>query len=201
MFSGIVEEVGEVVADLSGGRTRLKIRCPRLAPGCRLGDSVGVNGCCLTVVAPGDTDLEFDVTPETARRTNLAGLQTSDRVNLEASLRYGDRVGGHMVTGHVDAVANVISVQTEGNAVRVAMKVPEELAPLIAAQGCIAVDGISLTVTDVGDDGFGVSLIPHTLDVTNAPRWREGSRVNIEVDMMARYMARMMETMRAGAHV
>jgi len=199
MFSGIVEEMGEVVSDLAGGRTRLKILCPKLAPGCQLGDSVGVNGCCLTVVAPGDNDLGFDVMPETSRRTNLTGLRPGDHVNLEASLRYGDRVGGHMLAGHVDAVASVVSVQSDDNAVRVAIRVPHELDPLIAAQGCIAVDGISLTVTFADNDVFGVALIPHTLAVTNASTWRQGSSVNIEVDMMARYMARMMDTASVGA--
>jgi riboflavin synthase len=199
MFSGIVEEMGTVVADLAGGRTRLIVRCPRLARDCREGDSVGVNGCCLTVVARSESELEFDVMPETSRRTNLPGLRQGQPVNLEAALRYGDRVGGHMVSGHVDAVAQIISVETEGNALQVTLGVPAELSPLIAAQGCICVDGISLTVTGVDDGQFSVALIPHTLGVTNASTWREGSGVNVEADMMARYLARQMESATAGA--
>jgi riboflavin synthase alpha subunit len=199
MFSGIVEEMGEVIAGLAGGRTRLIVRCPGLAPDCRLGDSVGVNGCCLTVVAQSETDIEFDVMPETARRTNLAGLRPGERVNLEAALRYGDPVGGHMVSGHIDAVGEVISSDKDGNAIQVGVRVPAELEALIAAQGCIALDGISLTVTGIAGSVFTVGLIPHTLKVTNAAKWREGSKVNIEVDMMARYLARRMDAATAGA--
>lgn len=200
MFSGIVEEMGTVVGDLAGGRTRLIVRSPRLAPDCREGDSVGVNGCCLTVAARSESELEFDVMPETARRTNLPGLRHGEAVNLEAALRYGDRVGGHMVSGHVDAVAQVVSVESEGNAIQVTLGVSAELSSLIAAQGCVCVDGISLTVTGVADGRFSVALIPHTLDVTNASTWRKGSDVNVEVDMMARYLARQMESATAGVH-
>jgi riboflavin synthase len=199
MFSGIVEEMGTVVADLAGDRTRLILRCPHLAPSCREGDSVAVNGCCVTVVARGESELEFDVMPETARRTNLPALRQGEAVNLEAALRYGDRVGGHIVSGHVDAVAQVVAVEPEGNAQRVTLAVPSELSSLIAAQGCICVDGISLTVTGVADGRFSVALIPHTLDVTNASTWRDGSNVNVEVDMVARYLARQMESATAGA--
>jgi riboflavin synthase len=195
MFSGIIDELGRV---RERGRTELVVEAQRALDGANIGDSVAVNGCCLTIAKLVSGGFVADVMPETLRRTTLGDLAPGDVVNVEASLRFGERVGGHLVAGHVDAVGVVSGVEDEDNARRVAIDAPETLMQLVAAQGCIAVDGISLTVVEVDAiaRSFVVSLIPHTTTITTAGHWRTGSRVNLEADVIARYVRRTLE--RAG---
>ena len=190
MFSGIVVASGEVVAAGSG---RLVVSAPELAERLGVGDSVAVDGACLTVAELTGGGFAADVMPETLHRTILGRLQPGDRVNLEPALTLGDAVGGHLVTGHVDAVGTVTALREDGNARWATIDTEPDLAPLIAEKGSVAVDGISLTVVDVFDSAFTVSLIPHTLMTTTAGRWTVGSRVNIEVDLIARYVRRAVE--------
>lgn len=190
MFSGIVETLGKIQARDAGSL--------ELAPAVRLadlevGESVAVDGACLTVAAVTEAGFRADVMPETLHRTTLGGLAIGSPVNLERALRYGARVGGHMVTGHVDATGIVTALREDGNARWVTIALSAELTDLIAEKGCVAVDGISLTVVDVFEFAFTVSLIPHTLLNTTAGGWTVGSLVNLEVDLIARYVARSLE--------
>ncbi|MFM7065162.1 MAG: riboflavin synthase [Actinomycetes bacterium] len=179
MFTGIVEELGSVVA-LDGPRLRLSAL--RVLEDVRLGASIAVNGCCLTVVAWGDDWWEADVSDETFRRTSLGGLAPGDPVNLERPVRLEDRLGGHLVQGHVDAVGTVAAPAPD---LRVTM--PPQLTRYVVEKGSITVDGVSLTVVDALPDGFTVAVIPHTADVTTLGRRTTGDRVNLEVDVMAKY--------------
>jgi len=190
MFSGIVEELGEVAENAISARGRLRIAAREVVRDVAVGDSIAVNGCCLTVVAADAHGFTADVMPETARRTNLGILERGDPVNLEAALAYGDRVGGHMVTGHVDAAGTVCESREEANARWTAISAPPIVLRRLVDKGCVAVDGVSLTVVDVLDDRFTVSLIPHTIAVTTARRWQVGRQVNLEVDLIARYVER-----------
>ena len=187
MFSGIVQELGRVRANAGG---RLSVRAAGVVSEARTGDSVAVSGCCLTVVQLDPDGFVADVVPETARRTTIGALSPGDPVNLEASMRLSDVVGGHLVTGHVDEVGDVQSVDDDANARRVTIAAPEKLLWLVAERGSIAVDGISLTVTGVSAEAFSVSLIPHTIEITTAGSWTVGSRVNLEADVIARYVHR-----------
>ena len=188
MFSGIVIGQGQVTA---AGEGRLDVRAPSsVLGGLQIGESVAVNGVCLTVAVVASAGFAADVMPETLSRTSLGELGTGDTVNLETALRMGDQLGGHLVTGHVDAVGTVAALRDDGNARWVTVSVPSRLSSLLAEKGSVAVDGISLTVVEVSDTAFTVSLIPHTLSATTAGAWRLGSRVNIEVDLIARYVHR-----------
>jgi len=188
MFSGIVEELGAVARNAIDSEGRLTVSADAVLRDVAIGDSIAVNGCCLTVVEAAGGRFVADVMPETARRTNLGALQPGDPVNLEAALRVGDRIGGHMMSGHVDAVGVVTALAPEGNMVVVHVEAPESVLAYVVAKGCVAVDGISLTVVDVDAGGFSVALIPHTLEVTRAGRWQPGSRVNLEADLVAKYV-------------
>jgi riboflavin synthase len=188
MFSGIVEEVGRVARNAVEDQGRLHVEATQVLRDVRVGDSIAVNGCCLTVVGAGDGGFVADVMPETARRTNLGALRAGDAVNLEASLRLGDRIGGHMVSGHVDAVGSVAAQSDDGNATVVRIAAPPELLRYVVEKGSVAVDGISLTVVCVDEASFTVSLIPHTLAATVAGLWRPGARVNLEADILAKYV-------------
>lgn len=190
MFSGIIQERGTVAATGGG---RLRIECDVVRNGLGLGDSVAVSGVCLTAAEVTDDGFAADVMPETLQRSTLGALRTGDAVNLERSLTLDSVLGGHLVTGHIDATGTVVDVREDGNARRVTVQVAETLTPLIAAQGSVAVDGISLTVVDAGARHFTVSLIPHTLEVTTAGAWRVGTSVNLEVDIVARYVQRLLE--------
>ena len=194
MFSGIVSELGAAVAGADAGGGRLQVAAPGLAADLRVGDSVAVSGACLTVVAAAAGGFTADVMPETARRTTLGELGPGDAVNLEAALAYGDRVGGHLVSGHVDAVGRVLETREDSGAVWATIAMPRDIARYLVEKGCVAVDGISLTVVDALADRFTVSLIPHTLATTTAGRWRSGSRVNLEADLMAKYVQRGLAT-------
>ena len=192
MFSGIVAECGHVEAfDPAAGV--LRVASTVAAAGAHPGDSIAVNGCCLTVTSCDAAGFTADVMPETVARTTLAALAPGAGVNLEGALRFEAPVGGHLVSGHVDGVGEVLSVEPDGNARRVRIRAPHAVAALVAEKGSVAVDGISLTVTDVDGAVFGVSLIPHTLAVTTAGGWRDGTRVNLEGDLVARYVQRGLE--------
>ncbi len=194
MFSGIVEERGSVLVNGIAAAGRLQIAASAVLSDVAIGDSIAVNGCCLTVVEAEDDSFTADVMSQTASATNLGALKTGDPVNLEASLRLGDRIGGHLVTGHIDAPGEVTHLVNDGNARWVTVRAPADVLRRTVSRGCIAVDGISLTIVDVDDTAstFRVSLIPHTMGVTTAGTWTVGSRVNLEADMMARYAERLL---------
>jgi riboflavin synthase len=187
MFTGIVEELGSV-AERDGNRLRLVAR--HVLDGARIGDSTAVNGCCLTVVAMGEGEggnswWEADVSDETWSRTNLGSLSPGDPVNLERPVRLEDRLGGHLVQGHVDAVGEVLAPAPD-----LAVRMPERLLRYLVEKGSVTVDGVSLTVVDVLVDGFTVALIPHTGEVTTLGTRAVGDRVNLEVDVIAKYTER-----------
>lgn len=191
MFTGIVEELGSV-ASLEG--SRLRLRASTVLADVTLGASIAVNGCCLTVVAWGEDWWEADVSDETFSRTSLGSLAPGDPVNLERPVRLEDRLGGHLVQGHVDAVGSVVA---PAPAMRVRM--PEHLLCYVVEKGSVTVDGVSLTVVDVLDDGFTVALIPHTSEVTTLGVRRPGDPVNLEVDVMAKYAERLLVGYRESA--
>ena len=196
MFTGIVEELGEIVRSTETGddSALVAIRGPLVTSDARHGDSIAVNGVCLTVVDVDGGVFTADVMGETLRRTALGALRPGDPVNLERAARVGDELGGHIVSGHVDGVGEVLSVEAEGGSHRVRIRAPRPLHRFIAPKGSITVEGVSLTVNEVEDDVFGVNLIPHTWDVTTLGGLTPGARVNLEIDMLARYLARWRET-------
>jgi len=193
MFSGIIEELGRIAAEQNGDRGRLAIDAGRAVAGASEGDSIAVNGVCVTIASLAGSGFSADVMPETLGRTTLGALHPAAAVNLERSLALGDRIGGHMVTGHVDAVGTVTALRDDGNARWVTVDAPHALMPMIAQKGSIAVDGISLTVVDVFETAFTVSLIPFTLENTTAGGWSAGTNVNLEVDLVSRYVVRALD--------
>ena len=194
MFTGIVEGTGTVaavaVAD-GGGGARLEVEAPFLAGDLRLGESVAVNGCCLTVAEPTSGGFAADLVAETLRRTALGGLAAGDAVNLERPLALGGRLGGHLVQGHVDGVARVLERKPVGEGEEVRVELPPDLERYVVEKGSIAVDGVSLTVAGVGPGWFAVALVPHTLEVTTLGRRRPGDPVQLEVDVVAKYVERL----------
>lgn len=198
MFTGIVTALGEVKAvERLEGLARLTIASPYNPESIEIGASIAHDGCCLTVVAKeaarGGMRHVVEAAPETLRLTTLGGLHEGDQVNLERSLRLGDELGGHMVQGHVDGVGQVLSVTQDGGGWRVRISPPASITQLIAPKGSIAVQGVSLTVNEVNDEGFGVLIIPHTWAVTTLSKLKSGDKVNLEADLMARYAARILE--------
>ena len=198
MFTGIISAIGEVRAmePLGQGEDmRLVIGAPwpdfLSIP---LGASIACAGCCLTAVNLEPDQFAVDVSAETLSRTTLGTWRVGTRLNLERSLRVGDELGGHLVSGHVDGLGRVAAVTRENASIRLAFTVPSDLARLIAVKGSVAVDGVSLTVNEAGPDSFGVNIIPHTAEATTLGRLRAGDAVHIEIDMLARYVARLMET-------
>ena len=189
MFTGIVRELGTV--DAFDG-SRLVVAATETAAVAGVGDSVSVAGVCLTVVANEDGRLAFDAVPETLSRTVLGDLDVGSTVNLEPSLRVGDQLGGHVVQGHVDAVGRVRSVTAEGESRRVWIDAPETVVRYCIEKGSIAVDGVSLTVAAFDDDGFEVALIPHTLAVTTLFRLEPGEEVNLEADVLGKFVERLL---------
>jgi riboflavin synthase len=195
MFTGLVEETGEVVSleQAPSGGVRLSLRAPTIAPEAQLGDSVAVNGCCLTVAAKQEGLLQFDLLQETLARTSLGGVQPGGCVNLERALAAGGRLGGHFVQGHVDCTAEILALEPRGADVRLEVALPAGGARYLVEKGSIAVDGISLTVAAIGEASFVLWIIPHTLERTNLSRRRAGERVNLEYDLLAKYVERMLE--------
>ncbi len=193
MFSGIVQAVGRVgTIDRSGGNARLDIDSASLGlDDVRIGDSIAVAGVCLTVVARTGTHFAADLSGETLARTTLGTLAAGDPVNLEKSLRLADRLGGHLVSGHIDGLGKVVSIVADGAAQRWTFAAPAALARYIASKGSITIDGTSLTVNAVAGNDFDVTLIPHTLSVTTFGARKAGDAVNLEVDLVARYLERL----------
>ena len=191
MFTGLVEAMGVIVAQEAGDGVgvRLWVEAAGLAGRTAVGDSVAVDGCCLTVVAHRGDQLGFDVIPESLERTALGCKGAGDKVNLELPLRPQDRLGGHFVQGHVDAVAELVGRSEDGDGVVFTFSLPGALSGQVVEKGSIAIDGVSLTVAGVGDGVFSVALIPHTLAVTTLGLLREGDRVNVEGDVLAKYVA------------
>jgi riboflavin synthase len=201
MFTGLVSDIGVVERILPRqGGARLTLRPSRLAVDeLALGESVACSGVCLTVVERGAGVASFDAVPETLSRTTVGGWRPGARVNLERALALGDRLGGHLVQGHVDAVGEVLSRAAEGQGARLAVSLPAAIAALVAEKGSIAVDGVSLTVAAAGRDRFEVALIPETLARTTLGDARPGTRVNLEADVVARHVARLHELGRGAA--
>jgi riboflavin synthase len=195
MFTGIVTDVGRVRSVRETNRDRrFEIETAFDTGAIDIGASVAHAGCCLTVVEKGPGWFAVEVSGETLSRTTLDEWTEGRPVNLERAARVGDELGGHIVSGHVDGVGEVVSVESEGGSHRVKVRVPRPLHRYIAEKGSIAVEGVSLTVNEVEDDVFGVNLIPHTWEVTTLGTLKPGSRVNLEIDMLARYLARWRET-------
>ncbi len=195
MFTGIITDIGKVRAVRDTDRDRrFEIETRFDLATIDIGASIAHAGCCLTVVEKGAGWFAVEVSAETLDKTTLGDWVTGRPVNLERSARVGDELGGHIVSGHVDGVGEVVSVRSEGGSHRVQVRVPRPLHRYIAPKGSIAVEGVSLTVNEVEDDVFGVNLIPHTWEVTTLGELKPGSRVNLEIDMLARYLARWRET-------
>ena len=191
MFTGIVAAVGEVVkCEPADDDRRLWVRSALLGD-CVMGASVAVDGVCLTVVERDGDICRFDVSAETVRRSTLTTLAAGDRVNLERPLRAGDELGGHLVQGHVDGVGEVVSVAADGEGRMLRVSAPPALARYLVEKGSVTVDGVSLTITSVDDGAFGIALIPHTLAVTTLGEARAGTRVNLEIDVFARYVEKL----------
>lgn len=200
MFTGIVQAVGTVrLVAPKGGDVELTIDAGELGlDSVAVGDSISVNGCCLTATNIEGSTFKADVSRETLSVTTLRDWRTGTRVNLEKALCAGQALGGHYVTGHVDGIATVVGMEDDGRSHRVTFEVPVELARYVARKGSVAIDGVSLTVNEVEGPRFAVNLIPHTLTVTTLGDYRTGTRVNVEVDIIARYLERLVSQTNAG---
>lgn len=193
MFTGLVQELGRVVALTGDGNGyRLSIKAQNIMEQLQIGDSVAVNGACLTVVEKSANGFAVDVMPETARCTLIGSLHADEGVNLERPLVFGEGLEGHMVTGHIEGVGRILHRQEEGNAVVFRIGCTKELSHYIVPKGSIAVDGISLTVVEVDENSFTISIIPHTMKMTTLGFKREGDRVNLETDILAKYIEKLM---------
>jgi riboflavin synthase len=194
MFTGIILARGSITAlERRGGDVRLSVTSDGLPfSSYAVGESIAVNGVCLTAVALRDDGFDTDVSVETLDVTSLGNLGVGDHVNLEPSLALGDRLGGHLVSGHVDCLGTVKSQQEDARSVRIAIEIPSEFAPYVAKKGSVTVDGVSLTVNEVRGTIFEVNIIPHTAEVTIMGEYAAGARVNIEVDLLARYVERLL---------
>jgi len=191
MFTGIIEETGTVKNIIHGTFTKIVIKCNKVLEGTKIGDSIAVNGVCLTVTNMSNESFVADVMPETMRASNLKDLQIGNIVNLERALQVGRRMGGHIVTGHIDCVGKIIDKRQEKNAFIFKIAINKEFTKYIVRKGSIAVDGISLTVVEDGDDYFTVSIIPHTMLKTTLGYKRVGDSVNIEVDILSKYVEKL----------
>ena len=194
MFTGIIQAVGKITSlDQRGGDMRIGIASGKLTMGdVALGDSIAVSGVCLTVIDRSDTGFQADVSGETLRRTIIGDLALNDEVNLEKALTLSTPLGGHLVSGHVDGVGHVVSRSEDSRSVQFTLRAPDELARYIAAKGSITVDGVSLTVNVVDGADFELNIVPHTLAETTLSGYRAGRRVNLEVDLVARYLERLL---------
>ena len=191
MFTGLIEQVG-TIDDLDRRDDGLSIRIACALHPYELGESIAVNGTCLTVKSFSDTHFDADASLETLDKTNLGDLSEGDRVHLERALALGDRLGGHLVSGHVDGVGTLVSRSREGDYLRASFDVPNRLAPFLAPKGSITVNGVSLTVNTVAGTRFDVMLVPYTLDETTFGEMADGARINLEVDILAKYVASLM---------
>jgi len=195
MFTGLIEEVGRAVALPASDRgAQLQIDAPRIAKKIRSGDSISVNGCCLTLASRRGNRLTFDLLQETIARTNLKNLHRNDRVNLERALAANERFGGHFVQGHIDCVSPILSFEKEGANFRLELRLPSEFADYVACKGSIAVNGISFTVAEILARSFVVWVIPYTKRHTNLERAKTGELVNLEFDILAKYVQRVLSS-------
>ena len=193
MFTGLVEETGSVAAfEPEAGAWKLAIAARAVSQDAVVGDSIAVNGCCLTVAQRGETQLFFDVLEETRRLTNFSALRRDALVNLERSLRFGGKVGGHFVTGHIDTTGLIEAFESRGKDHYLRVRIPSEFNRYIVHKGSIAVDGISLTVAEVTGDAFAVWIIPHTLTVTNLAEKKVGDAVNLEFDLLGKHVEKLL---------
>lgn len=193
MFTGLVEEVGRVLwIRATDQGIQLEIAAPRIAPEARTGDSIAVNGCCLTVTAHRTEQVTFDLLTETLDRTNLRQVRRDTLVNLEQPLRADGSIGGHFVQGHIDCAASILSYEQTGKDYRLEVELPPPFARYLACKGSIAINGISLTVAEVSPKSFAVWIIPHTRRATNLQNARSGEQVNLEFDILAKYVERML---------
>jgi riboflavin synthase len=193
VFTGIVEELGTIAAvEGDDDGLQLQIEAPALAPLSHIGDSINVSGCCLTVVAVRGSTLAFEVVPESLRRTALGGLAPGAAVNLEDALRAGEPYGGHIVQGHVDGVGELVERRDEGIGVWLRFRAPGHVQRYLIEKGSVTVSGVSLTIAELHDDGFAVAIVPHTLQVTTFGALAVGDPVNLEADMIARYVERLL---------
>ena len=189
MFTGIVRELGTVVsADETGGGLAIVVRAARAAASSSVGDSVSVNGCCLTVETVDGEQISLHAVPETLARTTLGKLRADERVNIEPAVRAGEPLGGHYVQGHVDGVGRVQSVEAEGDGLRVFVEAPDDVLRYCVEKGSVTIDGVSLTVAELADDAFAVALVPHTIEVTTLSELVPGREVNVEADVLAKYV-------------
>jgi riboflavin synthase len=192
VFTGIVRELGTVVeAEEAGGGRALVVRAPETSARTRVGDSVAVNGCCLTATAVDGDAIAFHAVPETIARTTLGDLARDDAVNVEPPLRAGEELGGHYVQGHVDGVGRIQSVEAEGEGLRVFVEAPDDVLRYCVVKGSITVDGVSLTVAELAEGAFAVALVPHTLEATTLSDLRPAQAVNLEADVLAKYVERL----------
>jgi riboflavin synthase len=194
MFTGIIRATGTIAAiGRRGGDVRLSIRCDGMSfAGFAVGESIAVNGVCLTAVALRDDGFDADVSNETLGVTALGRLEVGARVNIEPSLALGERLGGHLVSGHVDCVGQVTARSAQARSIRCSIGIPEEYARYVAKKGSVTVDGVSLTINEVSGNGFTVNIIPHTAAATISGGYAVGTAVNIEVDLLARYLERLL---------
>ncbi len=193
MFTGIVTDIGEVTQLLQEGDLRARIKTGYVTDGIDMGASIASDGVCLTVVGLGANWYDVQISAETVEKTNIGAWKIGKRLNLERALRVGDELGGHIVSGHVDGVAEVVQVSDEGDSTRVQLRAPSDLARFIAPKGSVALNGTSLTVNEVQGDIFGINFIPHTKAVTTWGDVAVGDMVNLEIDTLARYVARLAE--------
>ena len=190
MFTGIVEEVGAVVSISDNGMT---VRAEKVMADLKLGDSIAVNGACLTAVSLSASEFSVDLSPETMRRTSLGDLAAGGVVNLERAMSASDRMGGHIVQGHVDGTGRITSTKVDGDSIIFRVRTPKRMMPYIVEKGFIAVDGISLTVVKVGTSSFTLAVIPYTLRNTNLETLSVGARVNLEADILAKYVENLLK--------
>ncbi|WP_170450345.1 riboflavin synthase [Ruegeria arenilitoris] len=193
MFTGIVTDIGTIIELEQQGDLRARIRTGYDTSGIDIGASIASDGVCLTVIALGDDWYDVQISAETVSKTNLDGWKLGSKVNLERALKVGDELGGHIVSGHVDGVAEIVAMAEEGDSTRVTLRAPKDLARFIAPKGSVALNGTSLTVNDVDGCDFGINFIPHTKEVTTWGAAKVGDRVNLEIDTLARYVARLAE--------
>ena len=193
MFTGIITDIGRITHLEQRGDLRARIGCSYDTGRIDLGASIACNGCCLTVVTLGEGWFEVDISAESLSKTNLGDWAEGSHINLERALKVGDELGGHIVSGHVDGVAEITSMAEDGDSTRVTLQAPEELAKFIAPKGSVALNGTSLTVNEVDGVSFGINFIPHTKSVTNWGDAKLGDRINLEIDTLARYVARLQD--------
>ena len=193
MFTGLITDVGRVRAVTSVGDRRIEIETSFPIAEIELGASIACSGVCLTAIEFGDNWFAVEASEETTSKTTVGDWQVGDALNLERSLRIGDELGGHLVFGHVDGVAKIAERRTDGDSIRFSILAPDDLVPYIASKGSVALSGVSLTVNEVDGNRFGVNIIPHTADATTLGKLSAGDRVNLEIDMLARYVARQLE--------